>query len=407
MTPPVSIVIVSRGRPEALMRCLTGVSQLDYAPFEVVVVACPAGSAAVATRPDSAQIKLVQYDEANISAARNHGIAVAAGEVVAFLDDDAVPEPLWLHHLVQPFDDPRVACAGGYVIGRNGISFQWRARSVDRTGTAHDLAVEGDAPVIPTPPPGHAVKTEGTNMAVRRDVLAAMGGFDPAFRFYLDETDLNLRLAEAGHLTALVPLAQVHHGFAESDRRARDRSPRDLSQIAASQQVFLRKHCPEDARKAAWSAFAAAQRTRLVRYLQRGPLDPADLLRLMHGLRRGGKEGASRPFGQTPPLPAPQTPFLPYPGRPGAPRVHLAGRPWQAARLRNKAAPQVREGAIVSLFVFSPTARRHRVRFTSEGIWQQSGGLFGQSLREGPLIRLRSFSSRLSSEIMRLLQVRG
>ncbi|SMX33758.1 Glycosyl transferase family 2 [Maliponia aquimaris] len=389
------------------MRCLTGVAQLDYAPFEVVVVACPAGSAAVAARPDSAQIRLVRFDEPNISAARNHGIAVAAGEVVAFIDDDAVPEPLWLSHLVQPFADPRVACAGGYVIGRNGISFQWRARTVDRSGTAHDLGLEGDAPVIPAPPAGQAVKTEGTNMALRRDVLAGLGGFDPAFRFYLDETDLNLRLAGAGHLTALVPLAQVHHGFAESDRRARDRSPRDLTQIAASQQVFLRKHCPEEDRKAAWRAFVAAQRTRLLRVLQRGPLDPADLLHLMRGLRRGRAEGATRPFGLTPPLPASAAAFLPYPGRPGAPRVHLAGRPWQAARLRAEAAQRVRDGAIVSLFVFSPTARRHRVRLTSDGIWLQTGGLFGQSLREGAQFRWWTFSSRLACEMMRLQKVRG
>ncbi|MES2906736.1 MAG: RNA polymerase factor sigma-54, partial [Pseudomonadota bacterium] len=49
----------------------------------------------------------------------------------------------------------------------------------------------------------------------------AMGGFDPAFRFYLDETDLNLRLAATGAMTAIVPVAQVHHGFAESDLQRR------------------------------------------------------------------------------------------------------------------------------------------------------------------------------------------
>jgi len=60
-------------------------------------------------------------------------------------------------------------------------------------------------------------------MAVRRSVLADLGGFDPRFRFYLDETDLNLRLAARGLYTALVPLAQVHHGFHASARRRKDR----------------------------------------------------------------------------------------------------------------------------------------------------------------------------------------
>ncbi|WP_421905686.1 glycosyltransferase family 2 protein [Mameliella sp.] len=407
MTPPVSIVIVSRDRPAALMRCLTGVAQLDYAPFEVVVVACPAGVAAVTSRPDAPRIKLVPFDEANISSARNLGIGAASGEIVAFVDDDAVPEPLWLRHLVAPFADPRVACAGGYVIGRNGISYQWRARTVDVTGTAHDLDLTGDDTVVPTPPEAQAIKTEGTNMAVRRSVLAEMGGFDPAFRFYLDETDLNLRLAARGHLTALVPLAQVHHGFAESPRRARDRSPRDLTQIGASQMVYLRKHCREKARKPAWRAFVRDQRQRLMRFMQRGPLDPGDVIRLMRGLRRGGKEGETRRFGSTPPMPPPARPFLSYPGHPDAPRLHLSGRPWQAARLRAEAAKAVEGGTIVSLFVFSPTARRHRVTFTPEGIWLQSGGTFGQSVREGRAIRPWFFSSRVSSEIMRIQKTRG
>ena len=51
-------------------------------------------------------------------------------------------------------------------------------------------------------------------MAVRRDVLARLGGFDEAYHYYLDETDLNWRLHLGGYQTQLVPLAQVVHGFA-------------------------------------------------------------------------------------------------------------------------------------------------------------------------------------------------
>jgi len=75
--------------------------------------------------------------------------------------------------------------------------------------------------------------------------LVAIGGFDPAFRYFLDETDVNMRLAKAGHATAIVPLAEVHHGFAASRFRRDDRVPRDLSQIGASWTVFQRKHIAE------------------------------------------------------------------------------------------------------------------------------------------------------------------
>ena len=127
--PPVSVVVVSHGRPDALARCLTSLTQLSYPAFEIVVVADKAGL----DRLDRIatlfrRIKRQRFDSANISHARNLGIAQAAGEVVAFIDDDAVAEPLWLHHLAAVFEDERVMSAGGTVLGRNGISVQWGGR---------------------------------------------------------------------------------------------------------------------------------------------------------------------------------------------------------------------------------------------------------------------------------------
>jgi GT2 family glycosyltransferase len=84
----------------------------------------------------------------------------------------------------------------------------------------------------------------GTNCAFRRAALDEIGGFDPALRFYLDETDVNMRLARAGHHAALVAEAQLHHGFLPSRYRASTRAPRDLYEIGASLAVFLRKHHP-------------------------------------------------------------------------------------------------------------------------------------------------------------------
>ena len=164
------------------MPCADGCGATGLPAFEIVIVADQAGIA-----------------------------AVAAGNVIAFIDDDAVPEPSWLTHLTAPFGDPAVAASGGYVIGRNGISFQWKGRTVDRNAQTETLPMTG-AEVF-TGTPDRAIKTEGTNIAIRRDVLVALSGFDPAFAFYVDETDLNMRLAHAGHRTVIVPMAQVHHGF--------------------------------------------------------------------------------------------------------------------------------------------------------------------------------------------------
>lgn len=311
MTPvSVSVVIVSRQRPAALLQCLRGVARLDYPTYEVIVVADPAGIEAVATLPFSGKIKTVSFAEANISAARNRGIAQAAGSVVAFLDDDAVPEPRWLSHLTAPFVDERVAAVGGYVRGRNGISFQWRGRVVDETGRAFPVDTHDVIPTRLTPPQGWAVKTEGTNMAVRRDILAQIGGFDPAFHFYLDETDVNMRLAKLGHATAIAPLAQVHHGYAASAIRRQDRAVLDLTQIAASTVVFLRKHCPDYRHQEVLDAAFREQRARAVSQLIDGFQEPGGFRRLLKTWQKGLDEGRARKLTDSVSLPEAQQRFL-------------------------------------------------------------------------------------------------
>lgn len=407
MATSVSVVVVSRGRPAALARCLIGLAQLDYANFEVIVVACPDGQAIVQAHPQAHLIKLVPFDTPNISLARNLGIEQAAGKLVAFIDDDAVPEPLWLRHLSAPFSEQTVAAAGGYVIGRNGISFQWKARKVDRSGNHHDLELPSDAPIVFDANPENATKTEGTNMAFRRDVLLDMGGFDPGFHFFLDETDLNMRLAKAGSRTAVVPLAQVHHGFAQSERRTAARVPTDLRQIGASERLFLRKHCPAETQERQWIAFCEEQRLRLFRLAKQRKLNAGAIQELLRGLQDGGAEGLVRSIAPLPALVSSGREFMPFQGRPDAPRSVLAGRVWQSARLHKEAADLSAAGHIVSLFIFSPTAWFHKTSFLPSGVWQQKGGRFGRSQRSQPVWRYRRFSTRLREELNRIHPVRG
>ena len=399
---PVSVVIVSRERPDALDRCLTGLSQLDYPQLEIVVVACPAGLARVSHRKDADSIKTVSCDEANISVARNLGISAAAGDIIAFIDDDAVPEPLWLQHLIPAFDTSEVAAAGGYVIGRNGISLQWGARSVDHAGNTAPISLPSDKAAILHPTAQRAIKTEGTNMAIRRDVLAGMGGFDPAFRFYLDETDLNLRLARAGHATAIVPAARVHHGFAASIRRRPDRTPRDLTEIGASYAAFLRKHCPKNQHASNFANFFSNQRQRLLRHLQSGQLDPMDVIRLQKGLKTGLKTGEDRELGPLPDLPKPALGFLPYPVKTDAKQVLIAGRKLSKKALLQRAKTVRDNGDIPFVICLSHSSLYHQISFRPDGIWLQTGGIYGRSDRGDPLFTPTRFSTRITRETQRL-----
>lgn len=398
----VSVIVVSRGRPLELVRCLRAISQLNYRPFEVVVVADRAGVSAVASLDFSDRLKIVTFEEANISKARNLGLIEGAGEVAAFVDDDAVPEPGWLFHLMQPFADPSVAAAGGFVRGRNGISFQWRGQMIDKRGRSSHLALPRNAPVVLSAPASGAIKTQGTNCAFRRAVLTQIGGFDPAFRYYLEEADVNMRLAALGLRTAIVPLAEVHHGFAASAMRQANRMPKTLSEVGASQAVFLRKHCTETGSHDLAAEFCRDQKAALVRHMVAGNCQPRDVELLMKTLRDGLAEGAEREIARTPALAPPAAPYRAF--RQSEDLLHhriVAGYRIHAANLRREAGEAVSQGHIVSVFVFSRTSLYHRVRYR-DGYWEQSGGLWGKSERTDPIFQIMSMTQRVRKEVTRV-----
>lgn len=387
----VSVCVVSWERPDALRRCVMALGQLQYPEFELVIVADAAGLAAL---PEGVPAKTIQADEANISAARNLGIAHSAGDVVAFIDDDAVPEPTWLRFLTAPFDDADVAAAGGYVRGRNGISWQWTGRRVNVLGETSPYD-----PVTPLPA-GWVVKTEGTNMAVRRKLLCELGGFDPAYRFFLDETDLNLRIAAAGYRTVLVPEAEVHHGFAPSKHRRKDRVPSDLFEIGASWAVFLRKHAPSEQIAQRVEDIKASENARLIRHLIAGGLEPRMVRHLRKRFVLGFAEGAKRASAPVE-IPRPQAPFEPFPAQTRE-SVVLAVRPAKAQQIRAEAEGRVHDGEIVTLFILSWTALFHYVRFTTSGVWEHRGGLFGKSDRTQPIFRYWRRTDRVQAETKRI-----
>ncbi|QMU59424.1 MAG: glycosyltransferase [Boseongicola sp.] len=241
-TPTFSVVVASHGRPAWLKRCLTALWQLDYPAFEIVVAADRAGLTALSGHPAMAWGKSVQCDKPNISETRNAGLALAAGKFVAFIDDDAAPEPKWLRHHADALAASGAVASVGYVRGRNGISFQSRAASIDAEAETHTEPHFGTAPFVPKLQPGRAAKLVGTNAVISADILRKLGGFDPVYRYFMDDTDLSLRLAKAGHTTVIAPLAEVHHAFAASNLRTAQRRPRSLFDVGRSTSIYLRRH---------------------------------------------------------------------------------------------------------------------------------------------------------------------
>lgn len=396
-----SLIIVSRHRPAALMRAMAAVVQMDHPEFELIVVTDP--SSAKAVRALGLPMKLAEFDRANISAARNIGLEMASAPIVAFLDDDATPEPTWLSRLVAPFADPQVTAATGFVLGRSGLAWQWRAAWVDGDGFDHAFRPPAGVSLFPGTAI-RAIKTQGTNCAFRRDDLLAIGGFDECFAFYLDEADVNLRLAGLGAVTAIVPEAVVHHGFAASARRRGDRTPTDLTDIGQSLAFFAARH---GLTSGALDKHVADQRSRLIRHMISGKLEPGAVKTLMSGLFRGIRLASNLSRDQTPrPLVATGQAFAPLPETGPRAGCLLFGSNSQRAALEEEARAARARGEIVTLILLSRGMRPHRHSFTENGWWEQSGGRFGRAFRTKSRFNWKTAAERQTQEAARLSRLR-
>lgn len=209
--PRASVVVCTYNRAQVLGRCLDALRRQDYPEFEVVVVEGPSTDGTAEVLKRFVDVKRVRNPERNLSVSRNIGIAASVGDVVAFIDDDAVPEPRWLRSLVAAFDDPTVGAAGGDVFGPGGDHLQFSNGILSRSGF---VVAHQDSPDDRNDPGDSWCNTlMGTNAAFRRDVLDEVGGFDENYEYYHDEADLCARVIDAGHRVEHRPAAVVWHGF--------------------------------------------------------------------------------------------------------------------------------------------------------------------------------------------------
>ena len=236
----VSVIVSTLDRAQWLDRALCALAAQRHPDFEVIVVAgpCKDGTAEVLARHVD-RVQITTCRRANLSASRNRGLRLARGDIVAFLDDDAVPEPDWLERLSAPYADPQVGGVGGYIRDHTGVAYQCKVVVADRFGRSREV---GDLKRARPDPAGRGVERylslTGTNSSFRRAALLAIGGFDEAYAYFLDETDVCLRLAEAGWRLAVAPEAEVHHAYAPSAQRRADRAPLSLAACARSTAYF-------------------------------------------------------------------------------------------------------------------------------------------------------------------------
>jgi glycosyltransferase involved in cell wall biosynthesis len=209
----ISLVICTRDRATALRGCLDALAALQFNPhaWELIVVNNGSSDHTDEVLTSFAQevpfrATVVHEFRPGLSRARNAGVDAARAPIVAFTDDDCYVAPDFLTRIVDVFRKNEYGFIGGRVLLHDPS---------DAPETIKEDLVAADVAPYSCVQPGFI---HGANMAFRREVWDAVGGFDPLLgsgtRFVADDVDFLGRASARGWAGAYRPEPVVwhHHG---------------------------------------------------------------------------------------------------------------------------------------------------------------------------------------------------
>lgn len=229
-----SVVVCTRNRARQLNKCLESLRSTDYPNLNVVVVDNGEDNARTQELAERWNARYLQEPLVGVSRARNRGARSCKTEIVAFIDDDAIPTTTWLSNLLNEFADPGVMAAAGRIeplnrdtcIGSKAVNGRDERRLFDAcTPDWFLLANFGGI-------------GDGANMAFRRRAFDIWPGFDVRLGLGAaiagsDEHNAFFELISRGHRVAFTPLAVVLHPFPNTRQEKRARWFRNLKATIA------------------------------------------------------------------------------------------------------------------------------------------------------------------------------
>jgi glycosyltransferase involved in cell wall biosynthesis len=205
-TLTVAVVICTRNRPQVLRECLCGVARLDLRPDEILVVDNTSGNKETEDVSREFGARYIFEPIEGLSRTRNRGLAECETDIVAFLDDDAVPAHDWLSILLEPFADERTGASTGRVVTPTTVNVgKLEVPRILSNQDPHwfEIAAFGGMGL-------------GSNMALRKSACVSPAMFDVRLGrgapFQIGEESYAFaRLLSDGYKGAYLPSAVVFH----------------------------------------------------------------------------------------------------------------------------------------------------------------------------------------------------
>ncbi|HPB69099.1 MAG TPA: glycosyltransferase [Candidatus Omnitrophota bacterium] len=212
--PLVSVIIPTRSRPEDIEDCLRCLYQQTYPDFEVIVVDASPDE----KTKDIVQKKFpkVHYEyfpngENQRPKAKNIGIKIAKGDILAFIDDDSLVQKGWLEACVNSYSSPETGGVGGFIIEKKEENIKPKEKDYVARVTFNGTRIGSfnfDK--------GETIAVEhlrGCNMSFRREAVDKISGFDINYigSNVLEETDFCVRIRKAGYKILYNPQMRVIH----------------------------------------------------------------------------------------------------------------------------------------------------------------------------------------------------
>lgn len=203
----VSIVICTADRCASLKRTLLSIEAITYSNIEIIIVDASLNSDTfdlieTTSKDFKYPIKFSTIKQRNLSLSRNIGIKLSSGEILAFIDDDAVPALDWIDKLLQIYSLHGDKCAGvgGVVREMNTPGFPLQFERGITNVISETIAIRStNAPSFNDPKGFWFNGFMGTNSSYRKKYLEEIKGYDEFFEYFLDETDVCLRLIKTGY----------------------------------------------------------------------------------------------------------------------------------------------------------------------------------------------------------------